>query len=494
MKTESNKDRVGSFYHFALTTGADDPTGTYSATISVGGVSFSKTLPVETIKPNRLKISVDFGVTELTTSPTRGSSTSRGSTVPPAGDMNADVSVRFSSRVPTPFSGWKGYVFDDPVRSFRAETREVFNGKLDSNGKAGFTMGLSAGAVAPGKLQASFRTRVFEPGGNINTDTLTLPFHPYAEYAGVRIPDAEKGWLDVDQPHKVQVALVGDTGTPVAAGEVEIEVYEIGWRWWWDREDDDIAEYLGSRDYALVSSERVKVTNGAAEWTLKFKERVWGRYLVRVRDTKTLHATGQVVYMRCAGWYYTSPGAGRRRRDVLVFSPHNLLRRGRDREGHHPHGGTGPGARLHREQREAPLHGVDRDPHGRDPLRPQADPGHVAQRLRARLPGPAARADRQRPSHPHVRHHPPPGGRSRHAACAGIVTADVYEPESTVNVTVSEKSGRAMTYTLAIVDEGLLNLTRYDARPPRALLQARRARREHVRHLRLRGRGIRRDA
>jgi hypothetical protein len=47
-----------------------------------------------------------------------------------------------------------------------------------------------------------------------------------------------------------------------------------------------------------------------------------------------------------------------------------------------------------------------------------------------------------------------------------ISTADSFEPESTVSVEISEKQNKAMTYTLAVVDEGLLQLTRYKAPNP----------------------------
>ncbi len=38
---------------------------------------------------------------------------------------------------------------------------------------------------------------------------------------------------------------------------------------------------------------------------------------------------------------------------------------------------------------------------------------------------------------------------------------EVLKPEQAFNVKVSEKSGKPMTYTIAIVDEGLLDLTRF---------------------------------
>ena len=42
-----------------------------------------------------------------------------------------------------------------------------------------------------------------------------------------------------------------------------------------------------------------------------------------------------------------------------------------------------------------------------------------------------------------------------------IEMPDILKPEQTFNVKVSEKSGKAMTYTIAVVDEGLLDLTRF---------------------------------
>lgn len=43
---------------------------------------------------------------------------------------------------------------------------------------------------------------------------------------------------------------------------------------------------------------------------------------------------------------------------------------------------------------------------------------------------------------------------------------DVLEPEKEFEVKVSEKDGKAMTYTLAVVDDGLLDLTRFKTPNP----------------------------
>ncbi|MCK5691066.1 hypothetical protein KAI87_17415, partial [Myxococcota bacterium] len=53
------------FYVFKLKTDADAPTGDYQARVFVGGATFHKTLSIEAIAPNRLKIDMDFGKEQI---------------------------------------------------------------------------------------------------------------------------------------------------------------------------------------------------------------------------------------------------------------------------------------------------------------------------------------------------------------------------------------------------------------------------------------------
>src|SRR5262249_7311861 len=52
---------------------------------------------------------------------------------------------------------------------------------------------------------------------------------------------------------------------------------------------------------------------------------------------------------------------------------------------------------------------------------------------------------------------------------------EVFLPESPAKLTVKEASGRPMTYTVAVVDEGLLGLTRYTTPNPWDYFYAREA-------------------
>lgn len=51
---------MNNFYQFDLKTDDNAPTGNWNAKVEVGGVTFNKILKIETIKPNRLKVKLDF--------------------------------------------------------------------------------------------------------------------------------------------------------------------------------------------------------------------------------------------------------------------------------------------------------------------------------------------------------------------------------------------------------------------------------------------------
>jgi uncharacterized protein YfaS (alpha-2-macroglobulin family) len=49
-------DNINNFYDFKVPTSPDYKTGNYNAKVSVGGAHFTKSLKIETVKPNRLKL------------------------------------------------------------------------------------------------------------------------------------------------------------------------------------------------------------------------------------------------------------------------------------------------------------------------------------------------------------------------------------------------------------------------------------------------------
>jgi hypothetical protein len=54
----------------------------------------------------------------------------------------------------------------------------IYQGNLDDGGNAAFTMALNPGADVPGKLNARFLTRVFDPAGTFSSEQIIWNFPP----------------------------------------------------------------------------------------------------------------------------------------------------------------------------------------------------------------------------------------------------------------------------------------------------------------------------
>lgn len=106
------------FYYFPIATDASAPTGNWNATITVGGAQFSHTLKVATIKPNRLKIKLDFEDEILdVTKPVKGIASALWLHGSPGRSLKIDMTATLRASN-SAFPKFPKYNFIDPIRSF----------------------------------------------------------------------------------------------------------------------------------------------------------------------------------------------------------------------------------------------------------------------------------------------------------------------------------------------------------------------------------------
>ena len=469
VRTVSRTQSTDGFYAFDASTAPDAPTGNYTGRVSVGGATFDKTLKVETVMPNRLKIAMEFGTDQLRAgSRIGGVLTSAWLHGAPARSLKADVELALSP-ARTSFKRFEEYVFDDPTRKYDTERQKIFEGSLDETGKARVDAAVSAEAVAPGKLRADLTTRVFEPGGAFSIDRFSIPYSPYERYVGIRMPkgDRTRGMLLTDTKHRLDVALVDPDGGEAGDGEVEVKLYKVDWRWWWERGEEDLAAWADATVHMPLSSGVVRVTSGKGAWDFEIKYPDWGRYLITATDKTGGHRTGKVVYIDWPGW------AGRGQKEagggasVLAFAP--------DKAEYAPgetvtlaiptpQKGRGlvsleSGSRVLRTEW---IEAKGQETRFTFTATPEMAPNvyaHVtllqphaqtANDLPIRLYGVAP----VQVVNPQTRLQPV------------LEVPEVMAPETTSTVTVREATGRPMAYTVAVVDEGLLGLTRFQTPNP----------------------------
>lgn len=291
------------FYKFATATAADAPTGNWQAKVKVGGTEFSQQVKIETVKPNRLKINLDLGVERITSPEVTADLEVKWLHGAPGRNLKSVFEVLLV-KTPTTFAKYKDFVFEDPSREFSSETQTLFEGSTDGEGKASFNGTLTTSDQVPGFLNAIFRGKVFEESGNFSIDRFSIPFSPYESYVGMKVPEGEKytGILYMDKKHPIEVVTVNADGAPVSRSGVEMTVYKLDWRWWWDNSSEYLANYVEGSYSKLVKREVVNTVNGKSTWNFEIKSPDWGRYFVRACDPVSGHCTGEIVYVDEPGW------------------------------------------------------------------------------------------------------------------------------------------------------------------------------------------------
>ena len=459
---------MNGFYTFDVPTQAGDPTGLWNAYIKVGGTTFHKGLRIETIKPNRLKINL--------TLPKILQSTDKNVTVPlasawltgaTASKLKAKVEMSLS-KVNTQFKNYGQYIFNDPATDFTTIKTDVFDGILNAEGKAGVTLKVPAATNAPGMLNATFTTRVFEPGGDASIYTQSIPFSPFVSYVGINLNQPKGKYIETDKDHVFDIVTVNSQGQPVNRSNLEYKIYRISWSWWWENSEESFGTYINNSSITPVASGKLQTSGGKTTFKFRVDYPSWGRYLVYVKDKDSGHATGGTIYVdwpESRGRSNKTDPSGIK---MLTFSlDKDSYEIGETATAIIPAAAGGRAlvsiengsSVLHREWIEVTNEG---DTKYTFEITPEMTPNvylHISllqphaqtiNDLPIRMYGiaPVFVTNRQTVLQPQIQ------------------MPEVLRPETDFNVTVSEKSGKPMTYTLAIVDDGLLDLTNFKTPDP----------------------------
>jgi uncharacterized protein YfaS (alpha-2-macroglobulin family) len=451
-------------YSFVVPTSADAPTGNWEAMISVGGAKFYKSIKIETIKPNRLKIKNNFSRKTLSSSYPNTSNLEvtwlHGAI---AKNLNVEMQAKFSQQTTT-FKGYEKFTFDDLVRQFSTEEINVFSGKLNENGKASVNIEPKLQGQAPGMLRASFITKVYEEGGDFSTDVISTTYSPYKTYVGIKSPEPNKyGMLETRTNNRFEIVTVDENGRPKSVRNLEVKVFKVEWRWWWDASTDNLSNYNSSNATTAYKTYIVNTdANGKGYIQFSLTDEEWGRYLIRVSDNPDGHATALTVNIDWPIWSGKTRNRDASTANMLVFST--------DKKNY----AVGEKAQISFPSSEGgrALISIENGSKVVQTIWAKTQKGET----KVEIPITAAMAPNVYFNITLLQPHASTKNDSP-IRMYGIVPIevvdkntilaptlsmpDVLKPEQTFTVKVGEKTGKEMTYTIAVVDEGLLDLTRF---------------------------------
>lgn len=455
---------LGGIYDFVIPSKPVDPTGNWTAIIKVGNRNFRKTLKIETVKPNRLKIEFesqeDIKIYADQSIPLKAEWLHGAS----GAGLKAKVDLKLKS-IRTSFKGYGDYNFDDPARKANAQRTTVFEGKLDENGKADILLDNKKKWQAPGKLSAQFNTKVYEKSGNFSEDNYSQEADLYASYVGIDIPKTRWGskFIKIGKTVPIPIVVLDAEGKPIKNRNLSIGLYEAQWNWWYGRSYNNRYNYNSSEHKGAITKAKLKTdSRGKASYKVSFDQ--YANYMIRVCDDVSGHCTGDFFY---TGRYWSQQNEKDGPQQLLFTTDKKSYNTGEEIKVSVP---TNDGAKLlvsvEDGQKVLATYWVDTKEDQTDFYVPTNKyPGASTLYISAHL------------IQPHNN-----GENDLAMRMYGVIPVEVVNPSTQLapkiglpskirpgenfTLEVSEKKGVPMAYTVSIVDEGLLSLTRFKTPNP----------------------------
>ena len=284
---------------FDLVTSPEAPTGLWIANVKAGGANFSKRLRVETIKPNRLKINFEFGDEKITFDQRNRAIALNVKWLHGAKAANLDINLEQTSRAAEiKFPQFKNYSFSDPMQYIQETGKSTIQAKTNADGVWKDRLQLPDNQATRGRLQIQWTARVTEPGGDFSTASWNAEYLPFNTYLGIQSPDpAKEGYLLTEKEQTFNIVSVNHAGKAVGNKKLNVQVFKLDWSWWWSNYGNGAADYISSYNTTMILETQTQLTDGKSTFNWTPTRAQWGNFLIRITDPDGGHSTGKVVYV-----------------------------------------------------------------------------------------------------------------------------------------------------------------------------------------------------
>lgn len=300
---EIKSSHLMGLYSYTIPIQSNAITGLYLATIKAGPSVFEKNILIETIKPNRYKVEWP-GIESNGLDNVKNKTTLRASWLHGAPANGAFANVKWKYQLISPdFQKYKEFQFVDPVSSRVSGELELYNSNLNESGLADIKLPEWKNSSNTGKLKINLITKISDNSGEISTDYYEAQVSPIKELVGIKLPsDAQFKYLESGIEQEVKVIAIDSDGKPIANRKIGIELFKVEYQWWYELRNGNTGEYQNSnfKERALESTLTTD-NNGLA--TLKMKLDEYNRYYIRAKNLSSGYLTGDFFY---TGYGYNS--------------------------------------------------------------------------------------------------------------------------------------------------------------------------------------------
>ena len=475
---QSNNSPVGGIYTYNVPTSPSDETGLWRAAFKLGNNVVNKYLRVETVKPNRLEINFNTPDVISLRRPSSVLLNSKWLNGLTASGLKAEIDVKVR-KGNTSFEKFPTYTFVNESEEFYPEEMSLFSGPLDGQGNTMVGFNPLSDLTADQMLNATFTTKVFEQGGDFSVSSSTAKLSPCYRYVGVELPPTESkygSYYYTNRNWKFPVAVVKETGElDRSSVSLEYRLYKMDYYWWWSSEDAyTLQKYVNGYYKNPEQNGIITCNNGRTELNFNIPDEKWGNYLLVITDKQanntfakvlrfdwdyaTIHSTGQSDGPVQLAMSSTKDAYNVGENIVVAFPANNNAK-----------------ALVTVEANDHVIKSMVLDNLGTDgkveitatqEMIPNVyvyvsliQPHNAENDLPLRMYGvvPVKVEDKQLHLKP------------------VLTVPETSNTKKKINVTVKEENGKPMTYTLAVVDEGILGLTNFGTPDPYNYFNAKQA-------------------
>lgn len=445
-------------YDCRFGTDINDPTGYWRLEVELAGESYYNTIRVETIRPNRLKMSMAFAQSEQISSTDVKEAPLQVKWMHGlvAKSLNTEIYM-YQRSVKNPFGeDYQNYVFDDIRKNYQIDLGLVQSGITNDEGILPYSISTADDTSYPSMMLFNFELRSFEKGGAFSTDMKAIKYSPYDHYIGAKFPGGDNGHeLYIKSDEAILLTALSQNGQAVSR-EVSVSLQEIHHNWWY--------QYGNRGNYAALKNSIHEVkknyvtTVGKAGKSISIDLK--GRYLLTIEDIQSGHSISRVIYSYDDYWMSESEEVSQL--EVLPF----LIEKSKYQVGESlsfdlPPASSGQFLITVESGGEIVYKSTSRA---------SKTPSQINLPITSKMT-PTAYV------HVHLIQAWDTHLNDRPLRLFGVKPITVYDPATVLNpriampdelktdenfvVEVSEETGKPMTYTLAIVDEGLLDITQF---------------------------------
>lgn len=285
---------------FDIPTDLSAPTGTWTAEVSSGGQTWYHSLRVETVKPNRLKNKLDLpAVIQGKTAQINALLESKYLFGTPAAGLKAEVEMVAVPRS-MEFKRYPDFTFSNPMQFFEELRTDVYNGPLDDKGQLKVDAKLPDLSGVPEAATVRFNVKVYEKGGDYTESWHTTASEPFPAWVGLQYRNS---WSSVrtGDTLRVPVVAVDAKGRALEGRKMKVKVYQNRRYSWWEGSRNYKWDFRTQQQTYLVYEGEMRSSSVPRNFTWVPEDEA--QLFVEVSDVQGGHSAGMYVYS--SQWGYS---------------------------------------------------------------------------------------------------------------------------------------------------------------------------------------------